>query len=393
MLSRPALAAFASALFLASCDAGITDPPYEHFSSVSLTGGFACGLDAEGAAWCWGSSNYAGQLGNGTNDPSLTPVRVKTSARFQQLGTGSAHACGLTTGGRVLCWGDNSQAQIGAPTTDLACELKQSNGWIVDHGNECALVPAEVETDLRFVQIAVADHRTCARTDGGALWCWGSGVLGDSAVTGVSAVPVRVGIPGSIQNFALGPYHGCASDGDGIGWCWGYNNNGALGRGTTDSLTSWGPIPEPINSTAYLRKWALGRAHSCALTSSGSAICWGQGDRGQRGDSTTGNARNDPTFVATSRVFTQIASAADATCALEAGTGAAWCWGANSGGRLGDGTVLDRLAPAPVLGGLRFTRLQMGSTGGYGATTTACGSTRDGIYCWGPLPEPLTFEE
>ena len=91
--------------------------------------------------------------------------------------------------------------------------------------------------------------------------------------------------------------------------------------------------------------------------------------------------------------FTQVAAAGSSTCALEAGSGAAWCWGENSSGQLGDGTTFDRLTPAAVLGGLTFRRLVMGTDAWYGGTATTCGSSADRFYCWGLLPQPLTFEE
>ena len=397
MTTRPVFAAFASTLLpslvlgasLVACDGGMTGPSFEHLTSLSLSRSFACGLDEQGGAYCWGSDNSVGQLGDGSNKPSASPVRVTTGA----------HACGLTTEGKTLCWGNNYDSQIGVTTTDLDCQLLQPNGWLQDFGNACAVVPAPVQTPLSFVQIGAAGSITCGRTSDGAIWCWGSsqfytGVgLGDSAVTLRSDTLIRVSSPVPFTTFAVGTTHSCASDRDGVGWCWGYNGSGALGRGALDSLNNFGPVPKPINSTAFIRRWALGASHTCALTGAGEALCWGAGRSGQRGDSTTGSSRNDPTYVRTALRFTRIAAGGDASCALESGTGKAWCWGENSSGQLGDGTSSDRLAPALVLGGLSFLNVVMRSNPGYGEPSYTCGASADGIYCWGLLPEPLTFGE
>jgi alpha-tubulin suppressor-like RCC1 family protein len=60
-------------------------------------------------------------------------------------------------------------------------------------------------------------------------------------------------------------------------------------------------------------------------------------------------------------------------------TGAAYCWGDNAFGNLGNGTTNNNPTPSPtaVSGGLTFTTMAAGQWG-------ACGATSDGsIYCWG----------
>ena len=69
------------------------------------------------------------------------------------------------------------------------------------------------------------------------------------------------------------------------------------------------------------------------------------------------------------------------TCALHL-NGAAYCWGGNEWGQIGNGTVTGNLeqaitSPAPVVGGLTFSSL---SVGGF----DACGlATDEQLYCWG----------
>lgn len=395
MTTRTAITALASAFLLASCDGSITGPTYEHLSTLSLASGFSCGIDTQGHAFCWGTANDRGQLGNGTNAASAMPVRVQTGARFLQVVTGAAHACGLTTEDRVLCWGDNTQSQVGVTTTDLDCDLLQSNGWVQDFGNACSLGPVTVETGLKFVEIGAGGDRTCGRTSGGTIWCWGASYygLGDSAGTQRSDSLIRVSAPVAFTRLGVGREHACASDATGQGWCWGNNGSSQLGRGIVGNVEHAGPAPWMINSSAFIARWAIGGGHTCGLTGNGDALCWGAGSSGQRGDSATTFTQPDPTFVTGGPKFTQIAAAGASTCALEAGTGAAWCWGENSDGRLGDGTTADLVSPAQVLGGLSFTRLAMGSEFWYGGAVTTCGASEGEFYCWGLLPQPLTFGE
>src|SRR5439155_24488068 len=72
---------------------------------------------------------------------------------------------------------------------------------------------------------------------------------------------------------------------------------------------------------------------------------------------------------------------ASAPWVLGSTTGAAYCWGFNSGGQLGDGTTTDRFSPTPVAGGVTFAALSAGNNGAGGHT---CGVTTSGAaYCWG----------
>ncbi|WP_205624717.1 Ig-like domain-containing protein [Vulgatibacter incomptus] len=79
--------------------------------------------------------------------------------------------------------------------------------------------------------------------------------------------------------------------------------------------------------------------------------------------------------------FVSISAGDTHTCALNA-AGAAWCWGANWSGQLGNGDTADEEShPIPVrVGpglGLRFTSLSAGES-------FTCGLTADGdVWCWG----------
>src|SRR5438309_2214393 len=90
--------------------------------------------------------------------------------------------------------------------------------------------------------------------------------------------------------------------------------------------------------------------------------------------------RHLPTAVAGGLTFAALSAGDGASCGLTL-TGAAYCWGFNSSGQLGDGTTTDRLTPTPVAGGLTFAAI---SAGNNNATGHTCGVTASGAaYCWG----------
>lgn len=100
----------------------------------------------------------------------------------------------------------------------------------------------------------------------------------------------------------------------------------------------------PLNGIAQV---AVGGSHTCALTSSGGVLCWGWNYFGQVGDGTTAD-RSTPTAVSSLGSGVQaIAAGGEHTCALTSSDGAL-CWGRNQFGQVGDGSAW-RTTPVSVM--------------------------------------------
>jgi alpha-tubulin suppressor-like RCC1 family protein len=232
-----------------------------------------------------------------------------------------------------------------------------------------------VAATFNLTSLAAGGSHTCGLTSGGAAYCWGyniDGEVGDGTTTNPQLTPTPVAGGLTFTSLALGWSHTCGLTSGGAAYCWGYNIDGEVGDGTT---TNPQLTPTPVAGGLTFTSLAVGGAHTCALTSGGAAYCWGWNANGQIGDGTA-TSRLTPTPVAGGLTFTSLALGGAHTCALTSG-GAAYCWGANDFGQLGDGNATSRLTPTPVAGGLTFTSLALG--GGH-----TCGLTSGGAaYCWG----------
>ncbi|HEY4016418.1 MAG TPA: hypothetical protein VGM06_23950 [Polyangiaceae bacterium] len=245
-------------------------------SSLVVAGGHhTCALAGPGILFCWGDNEF-GQFGNGTTTSSLIPSGQLTSFTVAQpfvagddhtctifagsvycwgllsgqvvtspapmpsgssspsavptaIAAGAAHTCAIfssyaaagpqgqqpTGSGAVVCWGDNSDGQLGT-------------------GNPASTLPAPVYGVTGATAIAAGGHHSCVLL-GGSVACWGdnaAGELGDGTTTS-SPIPVAVRGISTAVSITAGYFHSCATLRDGRTVCWGDNSHGQLGNGTT----------------------------------------------------------------------------------------------------------------------------------------------------------------
>jgi alpha-tubulin suppressor-like RCC1 family protein len=344
------------------------------FEAVFAGGAHTCALTSvPGGAYCWGRGE-SGQLGvpappstcltdAGFFSCSMVPVPVGGGLTFEKLAGGGAHTCALTSDGTAYCWGNNGYGQLG------------------DNSTTSQSAPVQVAGGLKFVGIDAGAAHTCAVTSAGDAYCWGRndrGQLGDGTTT-ASAVPVAVTGNLTFQLIAAGGFsigHTCGLAAGGAVYCWGDNERGQLGTGTSDLNPH--AVPEPVSGGFVFNELTAGLGrHSCAITDLGAAYCWGENTFGALGN----RSKHDsavPVAVVGNLSFDQLFAGGfiGHTCGVIAG-GAAYCWGENEKGQVGDGTTRDRLAPKAVMGGLAFLSLDAGFRHTCGRASTGT------VYCWG----------
>jgi alpha-tubulin suppressor-like RCC1 family protein len=351
-------------------------------TSISAGSDRSCAIE-DGKAYCWGDNTF-GALGDGsTGGHASMPMAVDASGvlagrTLTQISAGGSYTCALDTAGAAYCWGFNEFGQLGDGST-----ANSSVPVAVDASGALA--------GLTLTEISVGTEATCALDTAGAVYCWGFnqfGQLGDGD-TFNSSVPVAVDTSGAlagktITQISVGSQgQACALDSAGAAYCWGRLG---LGGGLGDGSTSGSSVPVAVDTRGVLAGKTLTQisagTSTCALDTAGAAYCWGLGTLG---DGSTAES-NVPVAVDTSgalagRTLTQISAGGSSTCALDS-AGAAYCWGGNDAGELGDGNTTNSTVPVAVdasgaLAGQALTQISVGSDAACALDTVAA------IYCWG----------
>jgi alpha-tubulin suppressor-like RCC1 family protein len=167
----------------------------------------------------------------------------------------------------------------------------------------------------------------------------------------------------------------CAVSRAGAAYCWGANASGQLGNNsTTDS-----PVPVAVTASGALSGVTLTQLETlnvatCALSGAGAAYCWGSNSNGQLGNNSTTQSNVPVTVLTGTAILTQVTAGTSYACVLTT-TGDAGCWGLNSSGQVGNpATAVNFLVPAPVTSEATMIA----------AAANASCLTRNGkALCWG----------
>jgi len=308
----------------------------------------------------------------------------RPGAAIAQVACGDFHACALYRDGAVRCWGRDRGGELG----DGGAAGESSAG-------------VDVAGLGRVEEIAAGASFTCARVEGGAVRCWGSGkILGDGrAVSSARPSPVE-GVRGA-TSLRAGGYVACVRTGGGAARCWGTTavERGAPASGVSDvdaasahacarmdggEVVCWGEGPWAGEGSVDFhapaidgaRSLATGDSFGCAVTSTGAVQCWGRNDEGELGVNPDENNHVAPVTVRFVTSATKVDAGESNACALLA-SGAVACWGSNTEGELGRGARSVQELAAEVKGIAKARDVAMGAD-------FACALGRDdSLACWG----------
>jgi alpha-tubulin suppressor-like RCC1 family protein len=363
-----------------------TQVPLITNSAVAVAGGYGhvLALLNDGKVLAWGY-NSNGQLGIGTNSPSIISYTVQTS----YIGTtNTAVSVAGSNGGSIACMADGKVLRWGATgvtsylpiempyigTTNTAKSVAAGNthylvvmadgkvlswgtgnsdGQLGDNTNVAKTTyPVEVKyigTTNTAVAVAGGYNHSLALMADGTVLAWGDnqyGELGDGTSGTDRWMPVTVTGLTNVVSIAAGYYHSMAVTADGKVWAWGYNNNGQLGQYFASSYTT----PRVVKDLSNVKDISGGGSHSLAVKNDGTVWAWGsQSSYGQLGDNST-TQRNWPiktNYIGTTNTAIAVTAGYYHSLALM-NNGKVLAWGCNNNGQLGDNSQTNRYQTVEV---------------------------------------------
>lgn len=362
---------------------GVVGTLVEGMNTLTIDAGLfaSCIVNSAGVAKCWGAGT-TGQIGDNNFTTPAGPVFVSAGSlsgtAWTNITVGQTNSCGIRDNGSAWCWGQGSYGAIG-------------NNSTANQGSP-SVVNATGTTGTAWTDIDAGGFHICGIRNDGTGWCWGNdgnGGLGNGATGGNLSAPSPItltGVTGTAWTKIRNGYsNSCGIRNDGTAWCWGYNYYGALGNGNTTQQTAPVAVSTAgVSGTSWTDISVSIGYHACGIRNDGSMWCWGYGEDGEMGNNTYTVTNTTPKLVDTTGVtgtaWTGVATQQWSSCGIrDNGTG--WCWGYNTYGQLGNGTIAMASLPQQIstsnVTGTAWTYL----TGG---GLYACGVRNDGTaWCWG----------
>src|SRR5262245_8988899 len=289
------------------------------YRSMAAGSMHACDISSGGFVWCWGLNGREGRIGGATmgdNAMSTAPVFVPNTGwnalRFTELSSYGTHTCGITVDAKAYCWGNNSWGQLGA-----ASNVSQSNTPLLVAGN------------LSFRQVSAGADHSCGVTTDNRAYCWGHNEWRQFAsnVVAMSTSPVAVAPELSFMSITASNGFTCGVATGGTGYCWGASGLGQLGDGSKISYQyTFSTTPVTV-AAASLRTIDASQGFTCGVNTDGQALCWGS-NGGQLGNGPGGTDSSTPVTVSGGLTFRSISTGNGFTCGVTTDA-AVWFWGTN----------------------------------------------------------------
>jgi Secretion system C-terminal sorting domain/Regulator of chromosome condensation (RCC1) repeat len=181
-----------------------------------------------------------------------------------------------------------------------------------------------------------------------SLWSWGRSQAGQLGLGDLSSknIPTKVGSDLNWSKISSGNAHSLALKLDGTLWVWGRNTTGQLGNPAIGQNLL---VPTQLGTDNDWIFISAGDEYSLAIKNNGTLWAWGENVYGQLGDNTfgTGNYLSTPTQIGTDTNWSYVSAGTTHTLAIKT-DGTLWGFGQNNFGKLGDGSIIDKVVPTQI---------------------------------------------
>lgn len=269
---------------------------------------------------------------------------------------GEASACSISSG-TLYCWGENQFWNYGGPGA-----LQSS-----------PFAPTAVQ--LGFVDMArgPSSQFYCGIKNDRSAECWGRngfGMLGRGVQGGFQNAPAPVSGGINWAEITTGRLSACGVSTTNVGYCWGSNQRGEIGRAAVPLGTNIASLtlsPSVLDGGLTWKSVVAGWLHACGITTDRDAYCWGNNSRGQLGLGTidTNSTHRSPAPVIGGHKFIQLSLGATHACGVTL-QHQVLCWGENFTGQVGNATTTDVGTPTIIGGRQRFYYVAAASDFGVG---------------------------
>ena len=264
-------------------------------TATNISAGFehACAV-ANGGVQCWGSG-VSGQLGQGDELTHPEPVSIHDFGKVSSVSTsaGGAFGCELLQNGNVICWGYNRDGQLSFSNDPQFYSVGDAPGEMD------GLFPVGF-SPLTVKAVAPGKASVCAILSDDSVRCWGDGESGQLGTgdrdphgtipyTIGSVAPVELGTGRKAKAITSGALHVCVLLDDATVKCWGDNRYGQLGTNAGSTVGAKpGTMGDNLATVNFgagrtARQVVAGRNHTCALLDNGTIKCWGLNSEGELG--------------------------------------------------------------------------------------------------------------
>jgi alpha-tubulin suppressor-like RCC1 family protein len=204
-------------------DANGADAPrrigvHEDWANVSAGYRHSCGVRKIGKIYCWGNDSE-GQIGNGSQTGNvISPQRIDTREDWASASAGGLHSCGVRKNGKLYCWGQDDQGQVG-------------DG---DQPTHSTTTPQRIGVHEDWANVSAGWLHSCGVRTIGKIYCWGldnKNQIGNGSPTGNVISPQRIDTARQDWTTATaGGFHSCGIRVQKL-YCWGFDTSGQVGDG------------------------------------------------------------------------------------------------------------------------------------------------------------------